>query len=165
MNDHPRSGPPVHPVYPPTLGARHLGGGRCRFRVWAPRARRVDLKLTAPEPRIVPMAPSGDGYFDLTTEGAPPGTRGVHRWSQGHDVLLLFHFGETPRTVLAPLESGVWTRRLDSADARWRGPGSSLPERLESSGDATLLLAPHSVAVYVRQGKEITDTPPAAVST
>jgi maltooligosyltrehalose trehalohydrolase len=63
---------------------------------------------------------------------------------------VLLHFGETPADVRLPLPAGGWVKRLDSAADRWRGPGEKLPSRLESSGEATLPLAPQSVAVFTK---------------
>ncbi len=63
----------------PRLGAVYLGDGRTRFRVWASRRERVDLHLTAPADRVVPMHPRGNGYFEATADGCPPGTRYLYR--------------------------------------------------------------------------------------
>ena len=63
----------------PRLGAVYLGDGRTRFRVWASKRERVDLHLTAPDDRVVPMEPRELGYFEVTVEDAPPGTRYLYR--------------------------------------------------------------------------------------
>jgi maltooligosyltrehalose trehalohydrolase len=72
----------------------------------------------------------------------------VRRWSASGHVLTLFHFGAEPVVVTARLPAGAWDKAFDSADGEWNGPGSSLPARIESSGEAKLSLKPHSVAVY-----------------
>ena len=50
-----------------TLGADFRGdrreNGPCDFLVWAPRARKVELCLSDPDPRIVPMSRQAEGYF------------------------------------------------------------------------------------------------------
>ena len=58
------------------LGAS-LREGRTRFRVWAPRCRRVDLVLDGASPR--PMAAEGDGTYMLSLENVAAGTRYTYR--------------------------------------------------------------------------------------
>ncbi|MGI5837878.1 MAG: malto-oligosyltrehalose trehalohydrolase [Chloroflexota bacterium] len=55
------------------LGADYLGGGRCRFLVWAPLAQRVQLHLIAPNERWVAMEKVGQGYHRAMVEGVEPG--------------------------------------------------------------------------------------------
>jgi len=56
-----------------TLGAVYLGGGRSRFTVWAPRARRVEVLLLSPEERVADLEEK-DGYHQATLEGVEPGS-------------------------------------------------------------------------------------------
>lgn len=50
-----------------TLGAQVLGDGRTRFRVWAPRRKRVDVCLHDPSGlRCLPLEKAADGYFEAT---------------------------------------------------------------------------------------------------
>lgn len=76
MNNHPI---PHHPNYPPTLGAFPLGDRRCRFRVWAPKANRLELKLLDPQERLLPMQLQDRGYYELTVDDVAPGTRYFYR--------------------------------------------------------------------------------------
>lgn len=47
-----------------------------RFRVWAPSAHRMTLALESPPPaRMVPMTAAGDGWFEVNSSHARPGTR------------------------------------------------------------------------------------------
>jgi maltooligosyltrehalose trehalohydrolase len=62
------------------FGALPEGGGT-RFRIWAPRAQRLDLLLEGREP--IPMGPSGDGHFERFVEGAGPGARYRYRLDGG----------------------------------------------------------------------------------
>jgi maltooligosyltrehalose trehalohydrolase len=55
------------------LGATPLYQGSCQFLVWAPRAEKVDLHITAPGEQIVSMEPQGKGYYHATVEGVGPG--------------------------------------------------------------------------------------------
>jgi len=50
-----------------------------RFRVWASRAREVDLEIEYPEPRTVPMQPEGGGWFHARLDGLEPGARYRYR--------------------------------------------------------------------------------------
>ena len=66
-------------LWEPRLGAVYLGGGRCRFRVWASRRRTVELHLAAPRDRVVPMERRDGDYFEVTLGGVEPGTRYLYR--------------------------------------------------------------------------------------
>jgi len=76
---------PPHPTYPPRLGARLLADGKCCFRVWAPKAERVDLKIVAPTERVVPMQSCDRGYFEIELDGVSPGTRYLYRLDDERD--------------------------------------------------------------------------------
>lgn len=73
----------MHSFWTPRLGACYLGDGRTRFRVWACKRPRVDLHLTAPVDRVVPMARNALGYFEATVDDCPPGSRYLYRFEDG----------------------------------------------------------------------------------
>lgn len=57
------------------FGAQIGGAGETRFRLWAPRAQRVELCIESDEPRSpTPMASMGDGWYELELDDAAPGT-------------------------------------------------------------------------------------------
>lgn len=56
-------------------GARYLGGGQTRFRVWAPDAAHVELQITSPIVRITGLERREDGYWEACLADAPPGTQ------------------------------------------------------------------------------------------
>ncbi len=56
----------------PAWGARYIGEGQTRFRLWAPDLTELQLVIDQRDP--LPMTASGDGWFELTTAAAP-GTR------------------------------------------------------------------------------------------
>ncbi len=58
---------------PHRLGATALPKGACELRVWAPKAREVEVRLTGTR-RVEPMRAEGDGYFGVRLEGVEPGT-------------------------------------------------------------------------------------------
>ena len=60
--------------FDPPLGASYLGGGRCRFLVWAPRARKVEVHLFAPQERVAALEKKPHGYFEAVVEGVEPGS-------------------------------------------------------------------------------------------
>ena len=55
------------------LGAIHLGNGRCRFRVFAPGADTVAVRLLTPRERLVVLEKRGHGYHAGIVEGVEPG--------------------------------------------------------------------------------------------
>lgn len=76
------------------LGATLFDGGRCAFRVWAPRRQRVELRLlhdtargvadvaeaaNGSTARLVSMTHTGNGYFACTCDDVPAGSLYVFR--------------------------------------------------------------------------------------
>src|SRR4051812_24466364 len=53
-------------------GAVPVGEGAWRFQVWAPRARKVEVRLTEPLPRQVQLQPGPHGLFEAVLEDVPP---------------------------------------------------------------------------------------------
>ncbi|MFW5855144.1 MAG: malto-oligosyltrehalose trehalohydrolase, partial [Thermodesulfobacteriota bacterium] len=49
-------------------GARYLGAGRCRFKVWAPLRDRVSVRILTPTARTLPMEKEEGGYFTVVAE-------------------------------------------------------------------------------------------------
>jgi maltooligosyltrehalose trehalohydrolase len=110
---------------PLVCGAHLEDDGRCLWRVWAPKARNVELVLWegpagkgAPS-RSLPMRPAGGGYFEAEQTSVADGQRYAYRLD-----------GKQPRPdpasrwqpdgVHAP--SAVWNpRRHAWADGGWRG--------------------------------------------
>ena len=66
-------------TWSPTLGALHLGNGRCRFRVWAPLAEGVEVEL---QDRVSLQRAEG-GYFEGIVEGVEPGALYAYRVDAG----------------------------------------------------------------------------------
>ncbi|HYI07745.1 MAG TPA: malto-oligosyltrehalose trehalohydrolase [Thermoanaerobaculia bacterium] len=59
----------------PFLSARLLDGNRCEFRVWAPQWERVEVHITAPRERRVPMQKDAAGYHEAVVDNCGEGTR------------------------------------------------------------------------------------------
>ncbi|MBI2090938.1 MAG: malto-oligosyltrehalose trehalohydrolase [Deltaproteobacteria bacterium] len=62
-----------------SLGAVHLRDRRCRFRVWAPLASRVDIRFLSPKDRLVPMEAMQRGYYQVILENIKPGSLYFYR--------------------------------------------------------------------------------------
>jgi maltooligosyltrehalose trehalohydrolase len=60
------------------LGASYSGGGRCSFSVWAPPAKKVEVRLLGPRERLVALQEKGD-YHRAVLEGVEPGTLYFYR--------------------------------------------------------------------------------------
>ncbi len=73
------------------------------------------------------------------------------RRGEGSEAFGILSFGEAPSEAVFPLPAGGWRKILDSAEARWNGPGSPLPARLRSDGPAALRLPARAYALYVRE--------------
>lgn len=56
------------------LGAVYLGDGRCRFLVWAPLSKKVDVHITSPEELTMPLKKDKHGYHRGTVNGVMPGS-------------------------------------------------------------------------------------------
>lgn len=74
----------------------------------------------------------------------------VRHWNESAEILTFFNFSDSswPITLLCP--PGRWQKELDSADARWRGPGGSLPASWEPEKGVSAELQPRSLAVFGR---------------
>lgn len=71
----------------------------------------------------------------------------MRRWSDSGQALLIVHFGAATADVMAPALPAIWTRLLDSAAVRWRGPGSTMPSTVKSSDQLALRLQPKQCVV------------------
>jgi maltooligosyltrehalose trehalohydrolase len=72
----------------------------------------------------------------------------VRRRSIIDEVCMIFYFGNESRKTMVAIPAGRWQKRLDSAEPRWQGPGSAIPEDLQSTGRANLFLPPHAVVLF-----------------
>jgi len=67
------------------------------------------------------------------------------------DLALLFHFGKAACTWNASLPAGRWKVLLDTADARWKGPGSDRLKAIDSAGELTLPLCASQAVILLRE--------------
>jgi maltooligosyltrehalose trehalohydrolase len=75
----------------------------------------------------------------------------LRRWSDNSEVFAVFSFGDRTASLVLPVPRGQWGKLFDSADKRWEGAGTSLPDTLYSEGEAPLTLSPLAVALFVRE--------------
>jgi maltooligosyltrehalose trehalohydrolase len=66
---------------------------------------------------------------------------------------LVLHFGSERKRVSLSLPEGVWKKGLDSAEERWEGPGSSIPDEIESREKTHVDMHPFSF-LLLSMGKE-----------
>ncbi len=67
------------------LGATCLADGSCEFRVWAPAAGEVAVRLLHPQERLLAMRAEGNGYWGATIEDVHPGARYLYRLGDSHE--------------------------------------------------------------------------------
>jgi len=77
----------------------------------------------------------------------------VRRWQDDDEVFTTFSFGDSPVSVPLPVPAGRWHKVLDSAEERWQGRGSSVPQELLSEGEFILTLDPKAFALFTRTEK------------
>ncbi len=75
----------------------------------------------------------------------------VRRWRNASEVVLLINFSKESASIRLPLPEGHWHKSLDSADTRWMGTGSQLPDDIRSSGEYVLTVKEHSLTLFTRR--------------
>jgi len=55
------------------MGAEPLADGSTRFRVWAPRARAISIRIVSPDPRVVAMDRDANDAFEVVVENVRAG--------------------------------------------------------------------------------------------
>lgn len=63
---------------------------------------------------------------------------------------FLFNFADRAAPVAFCLPGETWRLRLDSSDAEWLGPGSSIPKTVQCKSSNAITLQPWSFAVFER---------------
>lgn len=78
----------------------------------------------------------------------------VRRWRADNEVFMLFNLGERRAGAALPIKEGRWLKLLDSAQERWRGQGSPLPDELDAERQTPVALSPQAFALFIRKGKD-----------
>ncbi|MUG94316.1 malto-oligosyltrehalose trehalohydrolase [Scytonema sp. UIC 10036] len=68
------------------------------------------------------------------------------RWNENNQILCLMNFNQNDVNLGSAMLGDGWRKILDSAEEKWQGFGSQLPEEL--SNGKQLILPPQSFAVY-----------------
>lgn len=79
------------------------------------------------------------------------GALAVRRRSGNDEAVFILHFAKKPGRLKLELPGGTWIKLLDSAEAKWGGPGSKAARRIAGT-QVEMPLAPLCVVLY---GKEI----------
>src|SRR4051794_9480533 len=118
-------GPPMSREMMSERFKRHAGpvsedGDSVRFRVWAPRAKRVDLVLLRDELRhAIPMTPEALGYHEVVAPDMPEGRRYAFSLDGGPDRADPASLWQ-PDNVPGP-SAVVRAERFTWTDANWKG--------------------------------------------
>jgi maltooligosyltrehalose trehalohydrolase len=75
----------------------------------------------------------------------------LRRWNGDSEVLAIFSFNDSQTSVILPVPAGHWRKTLDSAEERWQGEGSVVPEELSSKGKVTVTLSPWAFALFIKE--------------
>jgi hypothetical protein len=70
-----------------------------------------------------------------------------------NEAIILFHFGKEPVSLRLSEPEGLWQKRLNSADARWKGPGDPSPAEAGAQGEWSLVLSPQSFVLFSNERK------------
>ena len=63
-------------------------------------------------------------------------------------ILLIANLNTTSQTASVEVFGGAWHKILDSAEEKWRGPGTLLDDELDGRECDRIKLAPRSVALF-----------------
>ena len=75
----------------------------------------------------------------------------IERWEGADRILLIANLNSTPQNAQTELVGESWRKLLDSAEEKWRGPGTLLDEKLEGRECDRLKLVPRSFALFHSQ--------------
>ena len=91
------------------------------------------------------------GLDEATREVTANETTGCLRMLRGcaqNKVMVIFNFSDNRIDCSSDIPHGAWQRLLNSADAKWNGPGSTVPEIFPTDGSLHLIIAPKSLCVF-----------------
>ena len=137
---------PVDPQDPATLEAakldrsvRHHGRHRALWEL-----HRELLALRRAHPALANLS-----RRDMEV-GVDPEAQAVwlRRWAGPSQALVILRARSGPGAVRATIPRGAWTKRLDSADGRWEGPGGQAPAEL-TGGDVEVAFGDPGFALYL----------------
>lgn len=72
----------------------------------------------------------------------------VRQWKDNSHIFCIFNYHTEVSAVELDLPGGNWTKLLDSSDAQWNGPGSTLPHRAQRG---KVRIKGRSVVLYIKE--------------
>ena len=73
----------------------------------------------------------------------------IRRWARDNEVFCIFNFQESDISYTVSLPGSIWVKILDSSDGTWNGPGSLLPEKINTGEE--LKLRGRGFALYYKE--------------
>jgi maltooligosyltrehalose trehalohydrolase len=77
----------------------------------------------------------------------------LRRWSGNNEVFAVFNVADAETATVVSIPGGRWHKLLDSADERWQGKGTSVPDILASEGEVTLAVRPISFVLFAKENE------------
>jgi maltooligosyltrehalose trehalohydrolase len=74
----------------------------------------------------------------------------MHRWKEDNQVIAVFNFSDSALSMSLPIPAGQWRKHLDSAEERWQGSGSAVPDFLSPS-EGYLNMALKSFVLFMKE--------------
>jgi maltooligosyltrehalose trehalohydrolase len=74
----------------------------------------------------------------------------MRRWREEEQVFAFFNFGKRSANLVGGLPPGEWQTLMDSADAKWLGPGTMVAELVDARQNVELNLRPTSFCLFRR---------------
>jgi len=75
----------------------------------------------------------------------------MRRWKEDDEAIAIFNLSGDSLSVSLPIPAGSWRKLLDSAEECWQGKGSTVPDRITSTREYTLDLAPKSLVLFIKE--------------
>jgi maltooligosyltrehalose trehalohydrolase len=70
------------------------------------------------------------------------------RWSGSGQIFAVLNFDARPVQLSLPIPAGHWQKQLDSAEPRWQGEGSQVPDSINSSGPVQFSLTACALCMF-----------------
>jgi maltooligosyltrehalose trehalohydrolase len=99
--------------------------------------------------REIPALAHPDKRATEVTAFAPEKVLLLRRWTGSSQIFAVFNFSARRFTLSLPVPAGHWRKQLDSAEPRWQGQGSELPESFDSEGEVRISLADWAFGLFV----------------
>jgi maltooligosyltrehalose trehalohydrolase len=76
----------------------------------------------------------------------------MRRSYANRQLLMIFNFGDEVASYDAPASPGGWRKLLDSAESKWMGPGSGIPQDISIASTSRLPIEPKSFCILESSG-------------